>query len=136
MKNLNLLFICLIISVFAINAETWIRVNQMGYLPADVKVAVLISDESLDVNSFKVVGVGGDEYELNTLSQCGAQDSFSSTARLDFSEITSEGEYYIEANGAKSPVFRIGKEVYRGANEVPLKYMRKQRCGYNHVNGD
>ena len=50
MKNLNLLFICLIISVFTINAETWIRVNQMGYLPADVKVAVLISDEYLDVN--------------------------------------------------------------------------------------
>ena len=136
MKNLNLLFICLIISVFAINAETWIRVNQMGYLPADVKVAVLISDEYLDVNSFKVVGVGGDEYVLNTLSQCGAQDSFSSTARLDFSEITSEGEYYIEVNGAKSPVFRIGKEVYRGANEVPLKYMRQQRCGYNPVIGD
>lgn len=136
MKNLNLLFICLIISVFAINAETWIRVNQMGYLPADVKVAVLISDEYLDVNSFKVVGVGGDEYVLNTLSQCGAQDSFSSTARLDFSEITNEGEYYIEANGAKSPVFRIGKEVYRGANEVPLKYMRQQRCGYNPVIGD
>ena len=59
---------------------------------------MLISDEYLDVNSFKVVGVGGDEYALNTLSQCGAQDSFSSTTRLDFSEITREGEYYIEAN--------------------------------------
>ena len=136
MRKINILFICLIISAFAINAETWIRVNQMGYLPNDVKVAVMISDEQLEVNSFKVVGAGGGEIVLNTLTQCGAQDSFASTARLDFSRITSEGEYYIEVNGAKSLVFRIGKGVYRGANEIPLKYMRQQRCGYNPVIGD
>ena len=41
------------------------------------------------------------------------------------------GAYYIQAEGIKSPVFRISKDVYDGTADFLLKYMRQQRCGYN-----
>ena len=38
-----LLLILLNVPLFAFNSESWIRVNQAGYLPNDIKVAVFIS---------------------------------------------------------------------------------------------
>lgn len=47
----RLLILCLIImSITLANAQTtdsWIRINQLGYLPKDIKVAVLISTEEI-----------------------------------------------------------------------------------------
>ena len=51
--------------------------------------------------------------------------------RLDFSRLEKPGGYYIEFKGAVSPVFKIGADVYDGAADVLLKYMRQQQCGYN-----
>ena len=41
-KKLFLLSL-LFISVLPVSAQTWVRINQAGYLPDDIKVAVLIS---------------------------------------------------------------------------------------------
>ncbi|MGZ5221597.1 MAG: glycoside hydrolase family 9 protein, partial [Chitinophagaceae bacterium] len=41
------------------------------------------------------------------------------------------GKYYLQAGGAKSPVFEIGDEVYKGAADFCLRYMRQQRTGFN-----
>jgi hypothetical protein len=35
--------------------DEWIRINQLGYRNNDLKVAVLLSKKSLNLNSFKVV---------------------------------------------------------------------------------
>lgn len=53
------------------------------------------------------------------------------TLRLNFSAVVTDGEYYVECNGAKSPSFRIGNNVYDGSADFILKYMRQQRCGFN-----
>lgn len=114
------------------SAESWIRVNQIGYLPDDIKVAVMIMEQPEDVKSFKITNVvTGKSVKLNTIKHKGAQHPFGATARLDFSQIKTAGTYEIEAGSAKSREFKIGKDVYAGANEVPLRYMRQQRCGFN-----
>ena len=56
MKN-TILFICLIF--FKINGlaqpKTWIRINQLGYLTTDVKVAVLVSkDAKMALTDFQI----------------------------------------------------------------------------------
>ena len=113
-------------------AESWIRINQMGYLPDDIKVAVMIMEQAEDVKTFKVTNVAtGKTVKLKSVKNMGAQYPFEGTARLDFSGITESGTYVITAGSSKSREFRIGKAVYAGANEVPLRYMRQQRCGYN-----
>ena len=39
--------------------------------------------------------------------------------------------YYLKAGKAISPVFKINKEVYKGAADFCLFYMRQQRSGFN-----
>ena len=115
-----------------VRAENWIRVNQIGYLPDDVKVAVLMSDQAETVKTFKITNLStGKSKKLTSVKLMAPMMSFPTTARLDFSEITEPGEYEISVAGTKSRKFKIGKNVYVGANEVPLRYMRQQRCGYN-----
>ena len=108
------------------SAESWIRVNQIGYLPDDIKVAVMIMEQPEDVKSFKITNVAtGKSVKLQSVNNKGAQHPFGATARLDFSQIKEAGTYVIEAGSAKSREFKIGKDVYAGANEVPLRYMRQ-----------
>lgn len=119
-------------SVFFADAQTWIRINQVGYLPEDVKVAVLIS---LDRTSgdFEVHDAISDELVFKSKGRKAnpAKWAMKSAFRLDFSPLRNSGSYYILSNGEKSPVFRIGADVYDGLADFLLTYMRQQRCGDN-----
>ena len=57
-----------------------------------------------------------------------------SAYRLDFSDISKEGGYYIAFGSVKSPIFKISNDVYDGLADYLLIYMRQQRCGYNPYN--
>ena len=131
MRSLACVVVMALVAI-AVKAESWVRVNQMGYLPNDIKVAVMIMEQPEIVKSFKVTNVAtGKSVKINKVKLMGEQYPFGGTARLDFSQITEPGTYYITAGSAKSREFKIGKNVYAGANEVPLRYMRQQRCGFN-----
>lgn len=130
-KRIFLLTMFLAVSMLA-KSENWIRVNQMGYLEDDIKVAVLLMEKRAPITEFTVVNCKtGKEVKLTTIRNVVEQDPFELTARLDFSEITKKGSYVIKANGASSVEFKIGNDSYAGAQEYPLRYMRQQRCGYN-----
>ena len=51
--------------------------------------------------------------------------------RLNFTAFQKPGGYYIRFKGAYSPIFKIGADVYDGAADILLYYMRQQQCGYN-----
>ena len=90
-------------------ANSWIRVNQAGYLPGDIKVAVVLSLEEKASPLFEVFdaitgkpvfkGAG----KMVNASAWGMKSAY----RLDFSKIEKQGGYYIVSNGEKSPNFRI-----------------------------
>jgi endoglucanase len=127
--------LCLFLLYFpcVTSAQQWIRVNQMGYLTDDRKVAVWLSKQKITVNEFRMVDelTGKVVFKGNIVTPKTPNSAFSAAARLDFSAFSQAGAYRLEAGSAVSPVFRIGGDVYRGAADVPLKYMRQQRCGYN-----
>ena len=130
MKKLSLMVVLSVMS-FVVKAESWIRVNQMGYLPGDVKVAVMMMEHPEDVKTFTITNVDTKKaMKIRKVKQMGKLADFS-TVRLDFSQVTEPGTYVITAGSAKSREFRVGKDVYAGAQEVPLRYMRQQRCGFN-----
>lgn len=133
MKKIGIALLSFHLLSGSVCASQWIRVNQEGYLPDDVKVAVWLTDQSVSVSEFQIVSGLTDKVMCNckVVQQKGAQGPFSNTARLNFSEFKQSGSFYIKAGTVKSPVFRIGNDVYSSAVEVPLKYMRQQRCGFN-----
>lgn len=121
--------------VFPLSAQTWVRVNQAGYLPDDVKVAVLISTERTGGDFCVFDALTGTE----VLRGAGREADPSKWAlqsgwRLDFSALRTPGSYYVEAGGVRSPIFRIGNDVYDGLADYLLTYMRQQRCGDNPYN--
>ena len=132
MKNYLLLLI-LFCTQNIVSQNSWIRVNQLGYLKTSIKNAVLASKENPDFKSFALFDAasGKKVWQGTAIHKTGKYGAFASTFRLDFSEFETEGSYYIEINDIKSPPFKISNSVYDGTADYILKYMRQQRCGYN-----
>jgi endoglucanase len=115
------------------NTESWIRINQLGYTPGGVKVAVWCSKKEttltnwqlIDASTKKIVSSG------KAGNPFGLYGPFKQNYRLNFSFFKRPGRYYLQAGGTKSPEFTIGDDVYKGAADFCLRYMRQQRSGFN-----
>ncbi len=110
-----------------------IRINQLGYLPNSVKVAVFLSTEEVEFETFSVHNSFTDEvvFKGKTERKEGGNWGMKTALRLNFSTVNSEGGYYIEVGETRSLNFRINTDVYDGTADFILNYMRQQRCGYN-----
>ncbi len=113
-------------------SNAWIRINQIGYRPGDIKVAVFISTEKKVIRQFDIVeSASGKIIKTFEAEKAVPLDQFISCYRLPFSGITEPGAYRIVAGKISSPQFRIGEDVYAGTADFLLNYMRQQRCGFN-----
>ena len=114
------------------NDNIHIRVNQVGYLPPAPKVAVACTLERVQEAEFKVIDLNGRiVFGPRRARDGGAFGPCVQAFRLDFTALRKPGSYIIVMNGVASPEVRIGPDVYRGATDTLLKYMRQQRSGYN-----
>lgn len=136
MRKIFFILFSLLFSSF-ISAQSWVRVNQAGYLPDDIKVAVIISLDEAE-GSFEVCNALTDEivFKGKGKSCNAAKWGMKRAYRLDFSSIKQTGGYYVQSNGVKSPSFRIASDVYSGLSDYLLRYMRQQRCGDNPYTGE
>lgn len=133
MKTVAFVALLFCLSVFAADADSWIRINQLGYLPQSVKVAVYISQEPGAKPTFTVCDAltGKRVFSGKASIYDGSVWGMRSAARLDFSSLTTPGGYYIKYGTTISETFRIGHRVYDGTADFILNYIRQQRCGYN-----
>lgn len=115
----------------------FIRVNQLGYLPAAPKVAVACALEPRAVETFSVTDSSGRSLLRHLPARKeGAFGPCVETYQLDFSTLEVPGHYRIVIGDTESPTIRIGHDVYTGAADTLLAYMRQQRSGYNPAFGD
>jgi endoglucanase len=122
-----------LLQVCLVSAQSWIRINQLGYLPESVKVAVFISATPHKTVEFTIHDAITDKevFRNKAVWFSGEEWGMQSAARLNFTDFTRCGGYYISLNGTNSEPFRISPGVYNGVSDYVLKYMRQQRCGYN-----
>ncbi len=113
--------------------EAWIRINQLGYTPNGVKVAVWCSKGEKVIGDWELVNSVSKKIVASgkTGNPFGAYGPFKQTFRLNFSSFKKPGRYYLQAGGVQSPEFEIGEDVYKGAADFCLRYMRQQRTGFN-----
>lgn len=113
-------------------AQSWIRINLLGYQPTSVKVAIWASKTSVKPAQFELVNEQGKVvYTSTKIKTFGAYGPFASTARLDFSEFQTPGRYLLRVGTIVSPTVIINAEVYRHTADFALRYMRQQRSGFN-----
>lgn len=129
-------FVCLLFFIFpfsTIAQPEWIRINQLGYKPQSIKVAVWCSKSTDKISDFQVIEkvTGKIVYRSSAGKSFGAYGPFTNSYRLKFSNFKARGIYFIKAGKALSPEFRIDDNVYDGSADFCLRYMRQQRSLFN-----
>jgi len=111
---------------------TWIRVNQLGYTPRGVKVAVLVSKQHIGFNDFELIDANGRIVLKKSIGfDFGKYGPFTACYRLNFSAYHTPGIYHVKAGSFESPLFKIADTVYKSKADFCLRYMRQQRSGFN-----
>ena len=110
----------------------YIRLNEVGFGPHDIKTAVVFGRQSLPAE-FRLLNTktGAVAFTGKTKSVAGSWGEFAYHGELDFSAVQKEGTYVVEFGGAKSSEFEIKQGVHSGIPDQLLEFMRQQRCGYN-----
>ena len=113
MKRLTLALTLLLIMLWTAGAQSWIRTNQLGYLPNTVKVAVYISQNPGAAQDFTVCDALTDKvvFKGKATLYDGAVWGMASAARLDFTGLTVPGGFYISYGNTHSATFRIDAGV-------------------------
>ena len=113
--------------------KSWIRINQLGYKPESAKVAVWCGKEKLVNERWQLADAMTHEivFTARAGKNFGMYGPFSDTYRFDFSSFKKTGRYYLQCGATRSPEFEIGNDVYKGAADFCLRYMRQQRTGFN-----
>ncbi|HPH36352.1 MAG TPA: glycoside hydrolase family 9 protein [Sediminibacterium sp.] len=113
--------------------SSWIRINQLGYLPNGSKVAVFGSKSVSTIASFQLINASTNQVVFQGAAgkNFGVYGPFKTSYRLNFSSVSISGKYYLKAGSVVSPVFSIDPAVYDGTADFCLQYMRQQRSGFN-----
>ena len=141
MKNTVKKFVLLLVlfSVFlqprvALSAEIgfFIRLNETGYRPHDIKTVVAFSRDPLPPD-FRLLNAttGAVVFTGKATPVTGRWGEFDHHAELDFSSVNKEGNYVLEFGSTRSKQFAIARQVGRDLVDQMLDFMRQQRCGYN-----
>ncbi|UZR97076.1 glycoside hydrolase family 9 protein [Chondrinema litorale] len=136
---MNKLYISLIFIFSALNTLAqqgpYIRINQIGYLPDESKIAIVFSEKAVS-ESFYLI----DDANQKVISSIKLQKTktenwgkFKYYYTLDFTEVKQEGTYFLKGkkSGNTSSIFDISSQAYDQTEETVLVFMRQQRCGYN-----
>jgi hypothetical protein len=116
-----------------IKKDIFIRVDQVGYLPNDVKGGVILSNEALNGKIVKVKTSSNKEVFSSKLNgSFGKYGEFKFSYQFDFSPIKTKGKYYIECEGVKSYEFSINDNIYNLVVDSLLQFYKVQRCGYTN----
>ncbi|MDO8260452.1 MAG: glycoside hydrolase family 9 protein, partial [Candidatus Magasanikbacteria bacterium] len=132
----NLLIILFFSSIqFSCNAaaggEIFVRANQVGFLPNDIKTAIIMSKGNLTNTSFNIVNAKSEKtvFKGKIDTSRGKWGNFPFNYQIDFSRITDAGVYHIEIENKKSFTFKISKNIYDGITDSLLLFLKVQRCG-------
>lgn len=112
-------------------AAYYIRVNQVGYLPAERKVGLLLTNSNAGNQTFRVVGSpgGATAFSARVGPDRGPYGTFDHLYELSFSGLNRPGAYRIRLGSSASPVFTIAESSYGGILGISLEFFQVQRCG-------
>lgn len=131
---LRMIFGLRLLSAAVCAQDAFLRINQIGYLPAETKTAIAFSKTPLEGDFLLVDAATKRTIYRAALKAANAANwgvEFPFYYELVFSAVKEPGAKFLrlERNGAVSREFSIGD--YPAFQEDLLFFMRQQRCGYN-----
>src|SRR5436190_3293317 len=109
-----------------------IRLNQVGYRSADLKIAIAASHSTLPLK-FNVINAETNQSVFAGAIKpiTGGWGRYDYHAQIDFSALQKPGTYFVQIGETNSQTFRVSSAVYTALPDELLEFMRQQRCGYN-----
>lgn len=111
-------------------ASDAIRLDQVGYLPQRLKLAVLAGDAAADSFRVRRAGDGSEALRGSVGPARMDPDSGDRVRLLDFSTLRESGAFYLDLPGVGvSHEFEIGEAVFADTFVVAARAFYGQRCG-------
>src|SRR4051794_26412351 len=110
------------------NKSLQIKVDQVGYLPGNVKVAIITAP----AKTFEVRRTSDNVsvFKSEAGPPAADQDTGDSVQVADFSKLRDSGTYYLDVPGVgQSWTFSIGPNVFSHAYYLAMRAFYGQRCG-------
>ena len=99
-----------------LDEAVYVRVNQVGYLDNDTKVAIAFSHQPVNGEFAAVDQATGSTVYTGELTPSSSQGwgTFPHFYKLDFSTVETPGRYFLRVvqTGDTSSTFRVGKDAY------------------------
>ena len=91
------------------DANSWIRINQLGYTPGGIKAAVWVSKNNELPKDFQLINAADSKvvFTSSTGKSFGKYGPFNESCRLNFSSYKTPGNFYLKCGSAISPKFKI-----------------------------
>lgn len=137
----TLIALTVLAATLPVSAQS-LRVNQVGYLTDDIKAAVYLGDTDPANMTFRLTSPERGHIDIDSVVVTEAWAPTAHSARIYFTSVTEPGVYTLDAlvNGQLAEVaqFYIGDDAYSRHNlhELPLVYLRQQRCGFNPTHNE
>ena len=113
--------------------EVHIRINIVGYLPEDSKLALIMAQDPIGEKAELIEAQSGKRVFSGKVKAAKGQKwgQFQHQYLFDFSKLELAGNYFVQVGETSSATFSIGASVFNHYQEDLLAFMRQQRCGYN-----
>ena len=114
--------------------DFYIRLNQVGFLPDDMKSGVILSEEEIPLNDFTVINQTTNEkvYSGEIQKSNNFYSKFKNCYYFDFTKFNDNGKFNINVGNESSSPFIIAEEVYNTVVDSLMLFFRIQRCGPTH----
>ncbi len=115
------------------SSDIYIRTNQMAFCKSDVKSAIILTNQNLKGENFKIFNSKGKiVFTGNIGSSHGLYGNFKNLYVIYFSELAKGGIYYIKIKKQKSFRFQINRFKYFELANKLLEFFKVQRCGFTN----
>ncbi|HEX9251654.1 MAG TPA: glycoside hydrolase family 9 protein, partial [Ignavibacteriaceae bacterium] len=115
----------------SISDNIYIRSNQIGYLPGDLKTAIILSKTDLKNKPFFILENNSSKikFEGSVTDSPSDYGSFNFCYEIDFSDLNTPGTYKIKLSGTESYPFQIGDSIFNNVRDSLSLFFKAQRCG-------
>ncbi len=111
--------------------DIYIRASQTGFLPEDIKTALILSNTDLNERDFYILDTASGKTILKKIinSSTYSYGNFKYCFEINFSDIRKPGSYRIKIDNIESIDFRIDEKIFNPVRDSLSLFFKAQRCG-------